>query len=300
MKKAFGKLLLKISKYNDNGPQPPTSKPVPITPQDPSSIGLKMIHDSLDATVDIIAIHGQNGHPINSWTNGDNGVLWLRDLLPEMLETYPGVKIRVLSYGYARRAPVEGIGAGLMESIRELRTETNSEGRKIIWCAHSFGGPLLQAAISIAPPFSDIQVSTHAFLFFGVAKNMGLENLSMVLALPEATLSSEMQELRKEMIWLKMGSERFDPVCEHLGWNIVCFREVGSEEEKVRHSDGVGGKEEKSEDGEGKLEVVVRLGKTHGAMVRLADTEDEDFIVVVEKTRNIVEGITKGKNTVGS
>ncbi|KAF7896518.1 hypothetical protein EAF00_006532 [Botryotinia globosa] len=300
MKKAFGKLRLKISKHNNNDPQPPPSKPVPIVPQDPSSIGLKMIYDSPDATIDIIAIHGQNGHPINSWTNRDNGVLWLRDLLPGMLETYPGVKIRVLSYGYARRDPVEVIGAGLMESIGELRTETNSEGRKIIWCAHSFGGPLLRAAISIAPPSSDIQVSTHAFLFFGVAKNMGLENLSMVLALPEATLSSEMQELRKEMIWLKMGSERFDPVCEHLGWDIVWFKEVGSEEEKVGHSDGMGGKEEKSEDGEGKLEVVVRLRKTHGAMVRFADTEDEDFIVVVEKTRNIVEGITKGNNTVGS
>lgn len=129
---------------------------------------------------------------------------------------------------------------------------------------------------------------------------MGLENLSTVFALPEATLSSEMKELRKEMMWLKMGSERFDPVGEHLGWNIVWFREVGSEEQKVRHLDKLGGKEEKSEDGEGKLEVVVRLGKTHGAMVRFADVEDEDFIVVVEKIRNIVEIITKGNKTVGS
>ncbi|TGO63860.1 hypothetical protein BCON_0010g00250 [Botryotinia convoluta] len=296
MKKAFGKLRLKISKYNDNDPQPqpPPPKPVPIVPQDPSSIGMKMIHDSPDATIDIIAIHGQNGHPINSWTNRDNGVLWLRDLLPGILETHPGVKIRVLSYGYARRGPVEVIGAGLMKSIGELRTETKSEGRKIIWCAHSFGGPLLRAAITIAPPSSDIQISTHAFLFFGVAKNMGLENLSTVLALPEATLSSEMKELRKEMMWLKMGSERFDPLGEHLGWNIVWFREVGSEEEKVGHSDGVGGNKEISEDREGKLEVVVKLGKTHGAMVRFADVEDEDFIVVVEKTRNMVEEITKG------
>ncbi|KAF5868478.1 uncharacterized protein Bfra_012389 [Botrytis fragariae] len=293
MKRAIGKLRLKISKYNDNDPKAPPSKPVPIVPQDPLSIGLKMIYDSPDATIDIIAIHGQNGHPINSWTNRDNGVLWLRDLLPGILETHPGVKIRVLSYGYGRRDPVEVIGAGLMKSIGDLRTETKSEGRKIIWCAHSFGGPLLRAAITIAPPSSDIQVSTHAILFFGVAKNMGLENLSTVLAMPEATLSSEMKELRKEMMWLKMGIERFDPLGEHLGWNIVWFREVGSEEEKVRHSDGVGGNEDLGEDGEGKLEVVVRLEKTHGAMVRFADVEDEDFIVVVEKTRNMVEEITK-------
>lgn len=165
MKKAFGKLLLKISKYNNNDPQPPPSKPVPILPQDPSSIGLKMIHDSSDATIEcvyillsssitntssIIAIHGQNGHLINSWTNRDNGVLWLRDLLPGILEKHPGVKIRVLSYGYARRDPVEVIGAGLMKSIGGLRTETKSEGRKIIWCAHSFGGPLLRAVCTLS------------------------------------------------------------------------------------------------------------------------------------------------------
>ncbi|KAF7946169.1 hypothetical protein EAE96_009172 [Botrytis aclada] len=180
-----------------------------------------------------------------------------------------------------------------MKSIGELRNETKGEGRKIIWFAHSFGGPLLRAAISIALPSSDIQASTYAFLFFGVAKNMGLENLSSVLALPEATLSSEMQELRKEMLWLKMGSERFDPLGERLGWNIVWFREGGSEEEKVTHLNGVGGNEEMSEDEEGKLEVVVKLGKTHGAMVRFADVEDEDFKVVVEKTRNMVEEITK-------
>ncbi|KAF7908092.1 uncharacterized protein EAF01_003847 [Botrytis porri] len=197
MKKAFEKLRLKISKYNDNDPQPPPFKPMSTLPQDPASIGLKIIHDSPDAIIDIIAIHGQNGHPINSWTNRDNGVLWLRDLLPGILDAYPGMRIRVLSYGYARRDTVEVIGAGLMKSIGELRAETKSEGRKIIWCAHSFGGPLLRAAISIAPPSSDIQVSTRAFLFFGVAKNMGLENLSMVVALPEATLSSEMKELRK-------------------------------------------------------------------------------------------------------
>ncbi|RAL65487.1 hypothetical protein DID88_001053 [Monilinia fructigena] len=84
-----------------------------------------------------------------------------------------------------------------MNSIAELRNETSSEGRKIIWCAHSFGGPLLQAAIGLVSPSRDIQTSTNAFLFFGVAKNMGLDSLGAVLALPEATLSDEIRELRK-------------------------------------------------------------------------------------------------------
>ncbi len=42
----------------------------------------------------IIAIHGLDGHRENSWT-ADNGVLWLRDLLPD--EITPA---RILTYGY--------------------------------------------------------------------------------------------------------------------------------------------------------------------------------------------------------
>lgn len=55
MKRAFGKLRLKISKCNVNDPQPPPSKPVPMVPQDPASIGLKMIHDSPDATIEYVS-----------------------------------------------------------------------------------------------------------------------------------------------------------------------------------------------------------------------------------------------------
>ncbi|KAK0709354.1 hypothetical protein B0T26DRAFT_623891, partial [Lasiosphaeria miniovina] len=44
--------------------------------------------------VDIIDIHGLNGHPFNTWTH-ENGTLWLRDLLPGHL---PGC--RVYTYGY--------------------------------------------------------------------------------------------------------------------------------------------------------------------------------------------------------
>jgi hypothetical protein len=33
--------------------------------------------------ISIIALHGQNGHPVYSWTDRESGVLWLRDLLPE-------------------------------------------------------------------------------------------------------------------------------------------------------------------------------------------------------------------------
>jgi hypothetical protein len=41
-----------------------------------------------------IAINGLDGHRLQSWTT-DNGVLWLRDLLPNIVPA-----ARILTYGY--------------------------------------------------------------------------------------------------------------------------------------------------------------------------------------------------------
>jgi hypothetical protein len=48
--------------------------------------------------VDIIAIHGLNGHFERTWTSKSNNVLWLRDLLPQQL---PGS--RIFSFEYDSR-----------------------------------------------------------------------------------------------------------------------------------------------------------------------------------------------------
>ena len=42
----------------------------------------------------IVAVHGLDGHLEKSWT-ADNGILWLRDLLPEKVP-----HARILTYGY--------------------------------------------------------------------------------------------------------------------------------------------------------------------------------------------------------
>lgn len=47
--------------------------------------------------VDVIAIHGLNGHPRETWTHADR-VFWLEDLLPKAL---PGA--RIFTYGYDSR-----------------------------------------------------------------------------------------------------------------------------------------------------------------------------------------------------
>jgi hypothetical protein len=48
-----------------------------------------------DPTVSVIFVHGLNGASIKTWTDGD--VLWLRDLLPDILGRD---RVRVLTFGY--------------------------------------------------------------------------------------------------------------------------------------------------------------------------------------------------------
>lgn len=51
-----------------------------------------------DPTVDIVFVHGLNGHPKNSWTSKDGaGCFWPVDLLPEVLAPF---RPRILTYGY--------------------------------------------------------------------------------------------------------------------------------------------------------------------------------------------------------
>ena len=42
----------------------------------------------------LVAIHGLNGDPVNTWTH-KTGVMWLNDILPEVLP-----RTRIMTYGY--------------------------------------------------------------------------------------------------------------------------------------------------------------------------------------------------------
>ena len=65
----------------------------------------------------IIAFHGLDGHAFNSWTmqhpNVPGGVMWLRDLLPEAINS-----ARILLYGYNSRVLRNASISGIREHAR--------------------------------------------------------------------------------------------------------------------------------------------------------------------------------------
>lgn len=68
------------------------SDPRPVKP-----FGLTQVYASRgDPTVDIVLVHGLNGHPRDSWTS-KSGCFWPVDLLPGVLAP---LRPRILTYGY--------------------------------------------------------------------------------------------------------------------------------------------------------------------------------------------------------
>jgi hypothetical protein len=79
-------------------------------------IGLTRLDDGTDGPwkLDIIALHGINGHAKNSWADS-NGHFWLQDQIPQML---PGA--RVFTFGYPAKVVFQMNTAGLEEFSRTL------------------------------------------------------------------------------------------------------------------------------------------------------------------------------------
>ncbi|KFY65873.1 hypothetical protein V497_01249, partial [Pseudogymnoascus sp. VKM F-4516 (FW-969)] len=136
-----------------------------------------------EATVDIVLVHGLNGHPQNTWT-AKNGVFWPSQLLPVTLRQ---AKARVLVYGY--NADVYTFGSdksassdmihqhaqSLLTGLSMERMSEEKEENAIIWVAHSLGGILVKRALELsndltsksADPSRSIYVSTYGIIFLG-------------------------------------------------------------------------------------------------------------------------------------
>ncbi|CAG7845892.1 COMPASS-like H3K4 histone methylase component WDR5B {ECO:0000303/PubMed:19567704} Short=AtWDR5B {ECO:0000303/PubMed:19567704} [Serendipita indica DSM 11827] len=129
-----------------------------------------------DPIIDVVAIHGLDGHREGTWTT-DSGVLWLRRFLPVSLPN-----ARVLTYGYdadtqnetcVSTQNIHGHAQKLAQSLSRMRKGFSR--RPIIFVAHDLGGIILKKTLVICHnqrlnsegDLRDILVSTHGILFFG-------------------------------------------------------------------------------------------------------------------------------------
>jgi hypothetical protein len=98
-----------------------------------------------EGVVDIVAIHGLNGHYIRTWTaQSDLGEQknWLKDFLPQQI---PNVRVMSYSYNSALQfsksvADIGTFSEHLLNDLLSLRTSSVERRRPVIFICHSLGG----------------------------------------------------------------------------------------------------------------------------------------------------------------
>jgi hypothetical protein len=153
-----------------------------IDPNTIERIELTEVYNHPDAKVDIVLVHGLNGHPQKTWTS-PKGVFWPTQLLPASLKSS---QARILVYGYnadvysfGDRGPssdlIHNHAETLLNSLKSNRTLEEVEDHPIIWIAHSLGGILVKRALMMSRNMRDkklddlrsIWVSTYGIIFLG-------------------------------------------------------------------------------------------------------------------------------------
>ncbi|KAE8445546.1 hypothetical protein EG329_013310 [Mollisiaceae sp. DMI_Dod_QoI] len=138
-------------------------------------IQLKGFEDNSGPTrrVDVVAIHGLNGHPIKTWKEGD--VIWFAKFLPPAL---PEFDLRISTFGYNSQIlgggtilRVRDFATQMLGSLSALRSETNTERVPLLFICHSLGGIVFKKMLTIAHErqglYNDIKVATKGVIFFG-------------------------------------------------------------------------------------------------------------------------------------
>ncbi|KAL3477561.1 Alpha/Beta hydrolase protein [Aspergillus californicus] len=152
--------------------------------------GLTVIYESQQGPlVDIVFVHGLNGHPHRTWTSTTSnkaGTFWPVDLLPEVLSQN---RVRILTYGYNANVTSFTDGASkdrilnhsetLAAQLAANRRLKRCSERPIIFVCHSLGGLVVKRALIYSRSITNekvehlrsIYVSTYGILFLGTPHN---------------------------------------------------------------------------------------------------------------------------------
>ena len=131
--------------------------------------------------VDLVLIHGVDGHPFESWKSERSECFWPVDFLPPKLQE---LNVRILTYGYdVDVAPPNGSsnnkihnhGESFVAELVANRRMNDAFERPIVFVAHCLGGVILKRGLvhsgGIRGHYTEgsrsIFVSTYGVLFIG-------------------------------------------------------------------------------------------------------------------------------------
>ncbi|KAJ5129845.1 uncharacterized protein N7515_005884 [Penicillium bovifimosum] len=199
--------------------------------------GIRELYRPVDGSVevDIVAVHGLNGHATETWTS-KQGTCWLSDLafLPKYIP-----RARVLVWGYnasiaswnGKTPSSDRVLQHAQTMVSQLEADRDLEDaaeRPIIFLCHSLGGIIVKRALAYAesrPKLAhiySIYTCTFAILFFGTphhgsskANLFGSLQKLATLAVPKTAMEFEsglVNALEKESEILQNITDQFAPL----------------------------------------------------------------------------------------
>ncbi|KAK1658850.1 hypothetical protein BDP55DRAFT_637504 [Colletotrichum godetiae] len=198
-----------------------------------------------DASVDIVLVHGLNGHPKSTWTSPspssqhEDGVFWPTDLLPQSLGK---TRANILVYGYnadvyttskshASASASDNFiyqhAQTLVTNLALYRKSEHTDKNPIIFVAHSLGGILVKRALMYSNDLRDknqedarsIFVSTFGIIFLGTPHTgSGMATWGVVLQnIADAIAPKKMFESESVLLkTLKKDNETLQNINSHF------------------------------------------------------------------------------------
>ncbi|KAM7187468.1 hypothetical protein V8F33_011208 [Rhypophila sp. PSN 637] len=264
--------------------------------------GLKVLHPGKEPVVaDFIAVHGLNGHWEKTWSTA-SGVNWLSSILAEDIPN-----VRILTYGYnsrthgAEQLIVESLydhGKTFVQVLCAYRRNTKTEGRPIIFLAHSLGGIVVKSALIHSnlwhrDNLNDIKRSTHGLVFFGTPHGgssiASLGTKLLILGSPFARTSTlHIRHLQQNSEWLRMQADQFAPIIPEF--DITNFYETYRT--PLLFGRGILIVPQQSATLVGNANNI-GLGKSHTELVRYENRSDPAYQLVLDSLRVLVSKAPK-------
>ncbi|CAI7624444.1 unnamed protein product [Penicillium manginii] len=160
--------------------QPAEGDPQPFVEVCPPIIrnGFTILYGDSNSKIDLVFLHGLNGHPKSTWTHNTTDFFWpweLRRHIPDA---------RVLCYGYdsdvspqlgTNLIRIKSLAASFLSNLVNKRQEDHEIGRPLVFIGHSLGGliikkALIQASQTVITELDDahrIYQATKGLIFFG-------------------------------------------------------------------------------------------------------------------------------------
>jgi len=199
--------------------------------------------------IDIVAIHGLNGHYLQTWTDEGTGVNWLKDLIPKVVP-----KARVMSFSYnsmlqfsKSTSDVSTFSLQLLEAMVAERRSLDESGRPVIFICHSLGGLVFKQAYLLASDHAShrtLKTRFQGVIFFGTPHRGSViaswakraANVLQFASLNTSTNTQLAKDLEPSSKKLRYISDTFQVMCSQDKYPVVsCYETDKMVNTVVRH-----------------------------------------------------------------